>query len=217
VPPNDSLLAQRDNGAELIPSAEDAYALHQAAEKEFNRVYKSLHRELAAYARFKCDTKEAAEDVAQTVWLNAWRQNSIARCGFDLQRIAAYLREAVRHQAIDDAIHERSLLERAVNYGRLLLARARESKAPDQHALARDLDAKLATEIRKLPRRCAEVLIQVRYFDKSYEEVAEELGISATTVAAHMRTATLRLKNGLAAVGYYVLPDVKGEGKEHTL
>jgi DNA-directed RNA polymerase specialized sigma24 family protein len=67
-----------------------------------------------------------------------------------------------------------------------------------------------------LPRRCAEVLIQVRYFDKSYEEVAEELGISATTVAAHMRTATVRLKNDLAAVGYYDLPDVKGEGKEHT-
>jgi RNA polymerase sigma-70 factor (ECF subfamily) len=216
VTPNDSLLAQRDNGAELIPSAEDAYALYQAAEKEFNRVYKSLHRELAMYARFKCETKEAAEDVAQTVWMKAHQQRAIARCGGDLRRIAAYLREAVRHQAIDDAVHERSLFERAAAWGRSRLTRVREPEAPYRHALGRDIDAKLEKAIRKLPRRCGEVLIQVRYFDKSYEEVAEELGISVTTVAAHMRTATVRLKNDLAAVGYYDLPDVKGEGKEHT-
>lgn len=216
-PPNDSLglpdpEPPNEHGAELIPSAQDAYALHEAEEKEFDRVYLSLHRELGTYARFKCETREDAEDVMQTVWLKAHQQKVIALCRGNLERTAAYLREMVRNQAVDHAVHERSLLERAINFGRSLRTRAREPEQPYQHALACDIDAKLAKAMRKLPPRCADVLFLVRYCNKSYQQVAEELGISVTTVGPHLRTAKARLKNDLA--DYYSLPD--GEGKERA-
>jgi RNA polymerase sigma-70 factor (ECF subfamily) len=205
-----------ENGAsELEMSAEEAYARAQAIDRAVADIYKSLDRELMAFARSRVETQADAEDLVQNVWLRALKRNAIAECGGDPKRIAAYLREAMRNAATDERRHTRSVQEKLKGYALSLLTRTTEAEAPDEHTISGEIDELLEQAIRKLPSRCREVFILVRRFDMSYAEVAKELDMDATTVAPHMRRAKLLLSRKFAALGYHVVPDAKGEGKEH--
>ena len=205
------------DGAEPMLPAQAADARRKAEEEEFDRVYLSLHRQLTRYARFRTGTKQDAEDVLQKVWQKAHLEKTIALCGGELPRIAAYLRKMIYNQVIEDAKHERSVKARAKRYWRSLKTSVSERESPDRHALERDIDWHFANEISKLPARCREAFILVAVLHKTYKEAAKELGIDVTTVAVHLRTAKRLLKLGLAAVGYYAPPELEDEGKEQSL
>ena len=207
----------QNDGAEPMLPAEEGGARHRAEEEEFDRVYLSLHRELMTYARFKTDTKQDAEDVLQKVWLKAHLEKTIALCGGELPRIAAYVRKMIYNQAIEDAKHERSVKDRAKRYWHSRKTSVREREGPYQDTLERDIDWHLVKEVRRLPARCGEAFVLTHFLHKTYQEAAKELGVDVTTVATHLRTAKRLLKLGLAAVGYYALPELEGDGKEDAI
>jgi RNA polymerase sigma factor (sigma-70 family) len=122
-----------------------------------------------------------------------------------------------RRATLDDGVHLRSYLFRAVRNRALNHARDRRVRAtalarapaPAGHAsnggLAAVLEEELAAALRQLigalPCRSRETFVLVRVCRLRYEDAAAILGVRRTTVATLLATATRTLRRQLAARG----------------
>ncbi|MCI1778863.1 MAG: RNA polymerase sigma-70 factor [Bacteroidales bacterium] len=60
---------------------------------------------------------------------------------------------------------------------------------PLDHLYEYELKNGIMTAIKKLPKECRRVFIKSRFDNKTYEEIAHDLGISVNTVKYHMKNA----------------------------
>lgn len=68
-----------------------------------------------------------------------------------------------------------------------------------------ELAARLWTAIDSLPERCKKIFLMSKLEDKSYSEIAEELGVSVKTVEAQVTKAYKRLRTKAKDIYYFVL------------
>ena len=199
-----------------VPSVEEAYAREEARRKEFEQLVTPHSRWLLPYASYCLNVMADAEDAMQDVMLRAWMNDVVALCDRDPERIEAYLLEAMHNRVVDQHRQSSRVREGLVGYARSLLTETREPEAPDQYALTSDIWSHLARAIRKLPARCREAFILVRVLHKKYSVVARVLHVDVKTVDAQVTKGTALVRQELAAVGYYIRRQARGDKKEHT-
>lgn len=115
--------------------------------------------------------------------------------------IRSYLVRAVRNRCINyiNSEHER----REVSFSALLTDEISgdEVVLTDSHPLGilleRELEEEIYRAIDKLPNECRRVFDKSRFEGKSYEEIAQDLGISINTVKYHIKNALAILQKNL--------------------
>jgi RNA polymerase sigma factor (sigma-70 family) len=159
-------------------TAGDEWALREAYARWSPLVFRLALRSLG--------DRTDAEDVAQQVFISAWR----TRSGFDVSRSAlgAWIVGITRHRIAD--AHEARSRSRRLEEVLVAEASARPAAVDDDMAdrvmVAEELD-----RLEPVPRR----VMQLAFYDQlSHSQIAETLGLPVGTVKSHVRRSLTRLR-----------------------
>lgn len=156
---------------------------------EFEKLFRTHYAALVAFAAGMVGSTDAAEDVAQEVFIAVWRR----RAEMPPEAVSrAYLYKAVRHRALNAIRHDRI---------------ARDAAEPSEHAFAASADyelmqgeveAAVKTAISRLPDRARLMFTLSRDEGLTYAEIATVTGVSIKTVETQMGRALRALRHSLA-------------------
>jgi len=144
---------------------------------------------LIRYSQSILNDRDAAEDVAQDVFIRLWER----RESWGLEgSVLGLLFRMTRNLSLDEQ-RQRDTRRRAAN------------KTPDTHAVPSPTDLTHTQEIASavevalanLPQRRREVFVLIRQHGLSYREAAEALGLAPQTVANHLNMAVADLREAL--------------------
>jgi len=130
-----------------------------------------------------------AEDLTQEVFFELWRKKD--GINFTIS-IKAYLRRAVVNKALNHIRDQKKITD---DEDKMLNV---ESTAPSATQLmdSEELQQLIDRSVDELPEKCRLVFVLSRFEEMSYQEIADQLGISTKTVEnqivkalKHMRTA----------------------------
>lgn len=144
------------------------------------------------YVERLLDSVDAAEDIAQQVFVQLWERRASWVVGGS---VATYLFRAARNLAYNET---RNQSVRARRGGVFRQQDQRRPVRPDQVMEGNELEAAVKSAIASLPERRREVFVLVRFHGLSYRQVAEVMGISVQTVANQLSAAVADLRRELA-------------------
>lgn len=156
---------------------------HGTIERMMKQYGTSIYRMCLAYLR----DRSLAEDAMQDTFLKAYKKLGTFR-SFEQQGEKAWLTRIAINTCKD---YRRSAWFRHMWHGLPM------DELPAASYEMNTKDYILADEIIKLPIKLKEVVLLFYYQEMAYEEIAEALGISRSTVANRLADAKERLKNKL--------------------
>lgn len=172
------------------PTVESGFAAGDEAGAE--AVYRRWRPMVHALALRALGDPREAEDVAQQVFLAAWRGRAGYRPGPG--GLGAWLTGITRHK-VADALEARGRLARVVRAAGE--PRPGTQGPPPEQALDRVL---LLGELARLPPAQRRVLCLAFYADLTQSQIAERTGLPLGTVKSHMRRALHALRRSLEPV-----------------
>lgn len=131
-----------------------------------------------------------AEDIAQDVFFDLWRKREKLNIN---SSFSAYLRRAARNKSLN-YIRDRKINPEG------------EDQLPQSGAIQTDANRKLEIQdlqrsidqaINELPERCRQIFSLSRFEEMSYQEIADQLGISIKTVENQISKALRLLREAL--------------------
>lgn len=150
------------------------YGIHAAA--VFARIKRLVHR------------TEWTEELHQDVFMRIWEQRHRLEADTPFQAIVMRTAKSVAVDFYRKAIRDRQLQEQ-------LVAVATEGYDPlEGDTIDEATYEALRAAIAKLPAQRQQVFTRIKLDGKSYQEVADELGISLSTVKDHMAKAMTFLR-----------------------
>ena len=157
-----------------------------AASEELEHIYREHAPLIYRTAWGVLGSREAAEDVLQSVFLSLLRRDSLP----DLQQNPrAYLYRAAVTASVDILRAKRRRPTLVEDVTRL------DSPAPTtDSAFDEDLHERLYAAIAQLPAGASSVVLLRYMHDKSLADIARELGVSRTAVAVRLFRSRARLK-----------------------
>lgn len=161
----------------------------QAFSELYNRHKSVLH--LHAYK--KLGDLEAAKDLVQELFIYLWnKRNSLA----DIQNPSGYLHIMLRNRVLDVIAHNK-VESKYINSLQSFISEA--NYTTDRQIREKEFGLFIEKIINELPLKMREVFLMSRNMGKSHKQIAEELGISESTVKNHVKAAlkVLRSKLGI--------------------
>jgi RNA polymerase sigma-70 factor, ECF subfamily len=161
--------------------------------KAFEEIYRLYYPKLCYYVCSIVRSKDASKDIVQDVFSNIWeKRNSL----HDILSMKIYLYRAVKNRALDYLKHNKLYTPLLINDEH---AEFESSQNVEKECENNELAGMLEKEIDKLPLRCREVFILVKFQGLKYSEVAELLQISTNTIENQMVKAFNFLRKRLSS------------------
>ncbi len=162
----------------------------------------------ALHARLRM--RRDVEDIVSEVLTRAWACNDWSR----IDKGRAYLFQVARNLVIDLARREKIIAYETVVDIDLL---------DSGHSLERQLDARdevrrLQAIVETMPIQCRRVFVLRRVYGKSLAEIAEEMGLSVSTIEKHLAKGIRLLTQALDADGVngFVERSTSGAGRNRA-
>ncbi|HTP22773.1 MAG TPA: sigma-70 family RNA polymerase sigma factor [Solirubrobacteraceae bacterium] len=149
----------------------------------FESFFRSQYRTVVRLAHNVVGDSQGAQDVAQDVFLAAYR-----RFPGDYEQAAGWVRVAAVHTALNRLRGERRRDKR-----QLLVPPGGYPLGPEETVIEREAGAEVRRVLRRLPRRSAAVLV-MRHGGMSYLEIADALGVKVGQVGTLLRRAESALR-----------------------
>jgi RNA polymerase sigma-70 factor (family 1) len=185
---------------------EDQFLIHLISsgdEQAFTVLYNRHKDKLYAFAIDLVGSHDKAYDLVQEVFLKIWEQ----RASFAEKEIfAAYLYQMVRNFSMD---YFRSIVRESTLYKILSASEKEAVLTPESFLEYHDLQKKVQLAINNLPPRQKEIYIMHKEERLKYNEIAERLNLSVSTVENHFSRAIgsirMYLKSEYSTVFLYCL------------
>ena len=201
-----------DGASEVVVLAEEAHARATANLELFGQVYRQVSPRLHARARRQLKSEADAEDLVQVVCWSAWDQHFVERCAGEWRRMVAYLMGSADNHLFNQyrgRARERTGIARLMAFR---LTRPRESRTADRDALAHEIDQVVDNALEELPPVYRDAFNMVCRDGMTYQETAEKLQASRSTIRVYVSKAKRHVGKALTAAGY----GPYAEKKEHT-
>ncbi|WP_446776655.1 RNA polymerase sigma-70 factor, partial [Macellibacteroides fermentans] len=166
----------------------------------FNTLYRIHYPGLLAYAELFLD-EGGAEDVIQDVFLNVWINRDNLN---DSSSLKGYLLRSVYNTSLNYLKKEKYARKYSSEYQQQIeelgyLFYDPESNETIQKLYSKDLHKEIQAAIDALPPKCREVFSLSYLGELSNKEIAQQLGISVSTVENHIHSALKQLRIKLGA------------------
>jgi RNA polymerase sigma-70 factor (ECF subfamily) len=149
----------------------------------FESFFRNHYRAVVRLAQNVVGEPQGAQDVAQEVFLAAYR-----RFPGDYEQAAGWVRVAAVHTALNVLRGDRRRTRR-----HLLVEVVDSLPSAEETAIERERRAELRRVLSRLPRRSAAILV-MRHGGMSYLEIAEALGVKVGQVGTLLRRAESALR-----------------------
>jgi RNA polymerase sigma-70 factor (ECF subfamily) len=149
----------------------------------FEAFFRDHYRPVVRLAQTVVGDLQRAQDVAQDVFLAAYR-----RFPGDYEQAAGWVRVAAVHTALNVLRGERRRDRR-----QLLVQTVSSLPSAEDTVIDREARAELRRVLARLPRRSAAVLV-MRHVGMSYVEIAEAIGVKVGQVGTLLRRAESALR-----------------------
>ncbi|QEM09355.1 RNA polymerase sigma-70 factor [Mucilaginibacter rubeus] len=157
----------------------------------FTELYNRYWDKTFAVAYHRLDDEHEAEEVVQEVFLSIWQRRASLKLTHTL---ATYLSVAVKYKVIN---HLDRQYRKQQHLDELAFTSTETEDTTIQWLEEKELRERLDHGINQLPGKCRIVFLLSRDENKTYAEIASELGISQKTVEAHMSKALSSLRQSL--------------------
>jgi len=159
----------------------------------FQRLYHAEHGRLLRYFRKRVGPDEAP-DLAQEVFVRLLRSGTFER----IETPGAYLMRSARNLLIDRS--RRKMREHGISCP---FEDGRDAPVPPEQAWRiEEVDTRriYRKALLAMPRRTRRIFLMHRLTDKTYREIAKELGIAEKSVVHHMMRALARCRRAMTSI-----------------
>ena len=162
----------------------------------FNRLFESTKDKLYSFVLKHTRDRHQTEDILQHCYMKLWEHLGEV----DVTRIENLLFTYARHAIIDQVRKKQASIitfknveeDQLVNY------------AAENELTNAELNKQVVALINRLPPKRKQVFVLVREYGMSYDEVAEQLGISKLTIKKHMNEALRFLRHEAAGLSHFL-------------
>jgi len=167
----------------MISDSEKIRRIRQGDKEQFESLFRSSYVSLVRYARSIIKDHDAGEEIVQDLFLRLWQDREKIKIESSLN---GYLFRAVHNSCLHYIEHSRIVEKHAEE----MSFRQQESpESPSDILNYKELQAKIAGILEKLPERCGKIFYMNRFEGLKYNEIAEKLSVSVKTVEANMGKA----------------------------
>lgn len=159
-----------------------------ATDRSISRLYEAESLRLQAFIR-RLVGHHTAQDVTHDAFASLLT-------GTDVRNPTAYLRQAARNAALNHLRHLRKGVELSVDDA-VRDAIPDMRAGPEELLLHRQELGRLLRAIAALPPRRREIFLMSRFEDRTYEQIAQHLGISRNTVMVQIVNALSDLQEAI--------------------
>ena len=164
----------------------------------FELIFKTYYRNLCFYAEGMVKVKEVAEDIVSDFFMKLWENRESITITTSLQ---AYLYKGVYNSSLKYLEHQKVTQKYSEHARYVLENRDMFQSQSGDHPLSLLITKETIAEIEKaidaLPTDCKKVFTLVRLEGLSYQETADELGVSINTVRTQITRAMAKLRESL--------------------
>lgn len=151
--------------------------------KEFEYHFRCLYRPLSMYALRYTEDLDDAEDIVQQAFSDVWEKLT---GGTSIQNLKAYMYQTVRNRSLTLISNRHEHRESEWTEP--------EEQTEEERIIRSERDARLWTAIDQLPTERKKVFLLSKRDGLTYQEIADELGISIKTVEHQISKALKTLR-----------------------
>jgi len=176
----------------MISDTEITGRIRQGDIGQFESLFRSSYVSLVRYAKTLIKDYDTAEEIVQDLFFRLWQDKEKIKIESSLN---GYLFRSVHNKCLHYIEHTRVVDRHAVEMS------FRQSDSPENPSdilQYKELQAKIAGILEKLPERCGQIFCMSRFEGLKYNEIAEKLSVSVKTVEANMGRALKEFRKELA-------------------
>jgi RNA polymerase sigma-70 factor (ECF subfamily) len=160
--------------------------------KQFEALFRSSYASLVKYAMTLVKDHDTAEEIVQDLFFKLWQNKEKIKIESSLN---GYLFRSVHNKCLHHIEHLKVIdkHEKEMSY-----EQSSGAESPAEILQYKELQAKIARTIEKLPERCGQIFCMNRFEGLKYSEIAEKLSVSVKTVESNMGRALKEFRKALA-------------------
>ena len=166
------------------------------SEKAFSKLYNAYYSYLNAVALFYLFDKEVSAEVVDDAFVNIWNKRESLSYSIHYYLVRSvqngclnYIRMQRCQQNVLDE-HKDQMLAFHENH-------IQSTPLPLQYVEMRQTEEEIRLAINQLPLKCRKVFEAYFYAGKNVEMIADDMGLTVSTVRVQLKNATDRLKQSL--------------------
>ena len=166
--------------------------IRQGDIKQFEALFRSSYASLVKYAKTLIKDHDTAEEIVQELFFRLWQNKEKIQI---VSSLNGYLFRSVHNRCLHYIEHLK-VVER--HEQEISFEHSSGAESPAEVLQYKELQAKIARTIEKLPERCGQIFCMNRFEGLKYSEIAEKLSVSVKTVEANMGKALKEFRKALA-------------------
>lgn len=175
----------------MIRDTDVIWRIRQGDVKQFESLFRSSYVSLVKYARSILKDQDTAEEIVQDLFYTIWKDKEKINIESSLN---GYLFRSVHNKCLHLLQHKK-IIERHAEEMTYRQPEIQENPSDILHY--KELQAKVARILEKLPERCGKIFYMSRFEGLKYNEIAEKLSVSVKTVESNMGRALKEFRKAL--------------------
>ena len=175
----------------MIGDTEIIGRIRQGDAGQFESLFRSSYVSLVRYAKTLVKDHDTAEEIVQDLFFRLWKDKEKIKIESSLN---GYLFRSVHNRCLHYIEHIRVVEQHAEE---MLHQQAEVQENPSDILHYKELQAKIATILERLPERCGKIFYMSRFEGLKYTEIAEKLSVSIKTVESNMGRALKEFRKEL--------------------
>ena len=175
----------------MIGDTEIIRRIRQGDVGQFESLFRSSYVSLVRYARTLMKDQDTSEEIVQDLFFRLWQNKEKINIESSLN---GYLFRSVHNRCLHYIDHNRVVQHHAEEMSYLS---PESPESPSDVLHYKELQAKIAAILERLPERCGKIFYMNRFEGLKYTEIAEKLSVSIKTVESNMGRALKEFRKEL--------------------
>jgi RNA polymerase sigma-70 factor (ECF subfamily) len=165
--------------------------IRQGDIEQFESLFRSSYVSLVRYAKTLIKDHDTAEEIVQDLFFRLWQDKEKLNIESSLN---GYLFRSVHNKCLHYIEHNRVVDRYAEE---MSYRQPEKQESPSDILQYRELQARVAKILERLPERCGQIFYLSRFEGLKYSEIAEKLSVSVKTVESNMGRALKEFRKEL--------------------
>jgi RNA polymerase sigma-19 factor, ECF subfamily len=185
----------------------DLYLIQQLAaagdQEAYKKIYYHYFKRLCLFAQAIVKVQEAAEEIAEDVFIKIWQQKEKLA---EIRSLRVYLYTAIKNRALN-YLSSKARANLTEPFDHINIELTRTTVTPEQIMISDEMLGKVQQAVESLPPRCKMIFKLIREDGLRYKEVSDILNISVHTIDIQMAIAIKKIVLALNSNADWQIPD----------